>query len=501
MQLPRWEAKIWRNYNGRLVLALVAGLVFPFAFAPHNLWPISILALLVLYQSIQHTNQSWRIIGLCFAFAIGKFGVGTYWILVSLVSYAEIHLLLTIGLFTAVLLITGVLFSLLGLFTAKSRIAILNALVFASGLVVVEILLSLPWPLSFPWLHLGYALIDTPISIFAPLGGVWAVSFVGAFTAAALSHILSQRWYAAVGAILFWIPGLFLPERLTDDGDSLTVALVQGNVPIEDKWQQDSWRESLTKYKRLTNVASSAELIVWPESALPVETNLVADDIVDTVQELDGQLVFGALESTKVGGSIETFNVVVAFDQSKFSYFRKEQLVPFGEYIPLRRVFGSVLRPLGYPMSNLQSSKASQHPLQLGSISLGSAICYESAYPLLVRKRGLDADVLVVLSEDSWLGDTTGPWQHLQIARMRALELNRPVLRATNDGVTASINAKGTVVRRLPRYQEDVLVDSVILQEGHTFFAKYGVLPISLLIVLVLLSQLVFKSFDSRRNT
>lgn len=500
MRLPRWDGKLWQNHKGRLVLALVAGVVFPFAFAPFNLWPLAVLALLVLYQTILNANHTLQIIGLCFVFAIGKYGAGAYWIFVSLVSYADIHLLVAISLFATFLVLTGVLFSLLAVFATKSRFALLNAMVFASGLTVIEILFSLPWPLSFPWLHLGYALIDTPLSFFAPYGGVWAVSFAGVFTAAALCRLLSRHWYATVVAFFLWIPGLFLSSNQSDDGESISVALVQGNISITDKWEKDGWREALMKYIWLTDLSPLTDLVVWPESAVPVAANVVAEEIVRDFQDLDGRLIFGSLESVNEAGHVRTFNVGVAFDRGKLSYFRKEQLVPFGEYIPWRTVFGDVLRPIGYPMSNLQQGISGQSPLQVGDLKLGTAICYEIAYPHLVRRRVSDADVIVVLSEDSWFGETSGPWQHMQIARMRALELNRPLVRATNDGVTATIDADGSVLNQLPRYREDVLLDTVKLSRGDTIYGRFGLLPIALLIVVVLFLQTFSHRFAVSRQ-
>lgn len=487
--LRLWSG-IWKQKSTRLVVALASGAIFPIAFAPFNLWPLAVIALLVLHQTLLRSLGTWQIIGVCFLFAIGKFGVGAYWIFVSLVSYAEVHLLVAIGLFTTFLVLTGTLFTVLGFFTTKSRNTTLNVLVFASGLAVVEVLFSLPWPLSFPWLHLGYALIDTPLKIFAPMGGVWAVSFVGAFTAAALSHSLNGHWHALVVAVVLWCPGLFLTMSQPDGGESISVALVQGNISMSDKWEHNGWRQSLTKYGWLTKMASSADLIVWPEAAVPVDAYELEEDIFNAVQSFDGRLVFGALESRKLASRSEVFNVVVSVDQGTFSFFRKERLVPFGEYIPLRTVLGEFLQPVGYPMSSLTPSTNAQGLPRVGDLTIGPAICYEIAYPHLVRRRVSNADLIVVLSEDSWLGDTIGPWQHLQIARMRALELNRPLVRATNDGVTATVDANGIVQNQLPRYREDVLVDSVLLPRGTTLFARFGLLPIALLVMIVLLLQM-----------
>ncbi|MCY4129291.1 MAG: apolipoprotein N-acyltransferase [Gammaproteobacteria bacterium] len=501
MQFERWWRRIWQRNSVRLVVALASGAVFPVAFAPFNIWPVAVLALLVLHQILHRAQGTWQIIAVCFLFAIGKFGVGAYWIFVSLVSYAEVHLSVAIGLFVTFLVLTGTLFTVLAFFTTNSRNTTLNALVFASGLTVVEVLFSLPWPLSFPWLHLGYALIDTPLKIFAPMGGVWAVSFLGAFTAAALSHSVIGRWHALVVAVVVWCPGLFLSVSPSVDSEATSVALVQGNVPLADKWEKDGWRNSLVKYIWLTEMSPRTDLIVWPESAVPVDAYALEEDIFNAVQNFDGHLVFGALESRKLAGRSAVYNVVASVDQDGFNFFRKERLVPFGEYIPLRNVLGRFLQPVGYPMSSLTPSTSVQALPRVGDLTLGPAICYEVAYPNLVRKRVSNADLIVVLSEDSWLGNTTGPWQHLQVARMRALELNRPLVRATNDGVTATIDANGLVQNQLSRYREDVLVDSVLLPQDTTFFARFGLLPIALLIVIVLLVQLISQRSNPPQNT
>ncbi len=239
------------------------------------------------------------------------------------------------------------------------------------------------------------------------------------------------------------------------------------------------------RYVRLSDGVAQVDLIVWPEAAVPADIRMVEKEVWNAAQALDGRLVFGAMETVVAHGGRATFNVAAGLAEGELSTFRKERLVPFGEYIPLRDLFGEVLRPVGYPMSSLAPSTGTQEPLQVGGRTLGSAICYEIAYPQIVRRRARDTDVLVVLSEDSWLGDTIGPWQHLQIARMRALELGRYVVRATNDGVTAIVDPAGVVVGELSPNQVDVLVGTVFAAKGETIYGRFGLVPISTLLLLV----------------
>ena len=480
--------------------ALGAGCAFPLAFAPFGLWPVALVALLVLHQTIHSVAGRLEAIARCFLFGAGKFGVGAYWVLVSLDQYAEITVALSVGLFLAFVVVTASVFSLVGLFAVASRSAVLDALVFASGLCIVELSLSMPWALSFPWLHLGYALIDTPLSVFAPFGGVWAVGFAGAVTAVAIGHALRRRWAALAVAAALWCPGLIFQPSGPEPDEAIAVALVQGNVPLEEKWGRRSWESLLERYITLSGSAGDADLIVWPESALPIDVRGIGSEIATASQRFDGRLVFGALESATVRGSLATFNVAATLTGGELSAFRKERLVPFGEFIPLRGLFGRALRPLGYPMSSIEPSVGQQAPLQLGGRSLAVAICYEVAYPQIVRRRTSDADLIVVLSEDSWLGDTTGPWQHLQIARMRALELGRDLVRATNDGVTAIVDSGGTVVAALPRYEADVLLGAVTPRQGETMFSRFGLLSMTVVILLVLVADWLVKGMGPYRK-
>lgn len=464
------------------VACLAAGCLFPFAFSPYGFWPVALASLLVLHAVI-HGVSRHRALARCFLFALGKFGVGAYWIFVSLNDFAGLSPAAAAAWFATFLVLASALFSLVALFAMSTRFAMIDALVFASGIFVVELALSIPWALSFPWLHTGYALIDTPLSFFAPLGGVWAVGFAGAFSAVALGLASKGRWGSLVVAATLWCPGLLVDEPVAQ-AEPYTVAVVQGNVPLEEKWGSGAVESSLDRYLRLSD-GLDADLVVWPESAVPVDVGLLEGLVPEAARELDGRLVFGAFEDGRVDGTWATFNVAAAYENGAVSVFRKERLIPFAEYVPLPGLFGEVLRPVGYPMSALQPSSGKQQPLRIGERTLAVAICYEVAYPTMIQRRVRGTVLIVVLSEDSWLGDTAGPWQHLEIARMRALETGRHLVRATNDGVSAIIGPTGDVVGTLPRYTETVLKGSVASATGETVFGRFGLLPMISLLLLI----------------
>ena len=468
-------------------LALAGGMIYPLAFSPYEIWALALASFAALYVAISGTVGRWEAAIHCFLFGIGKFGVGAYWIFVSLYSYADVSVVLAATLFLTFLIIVSGIFSLVALFVVSTRYRILDALFFAAGVSIVELALSMPFALSFPWLHLGYALIDTPLSSFAPLGGVWVVSFIGVLSGVAIGQAVKRRWENFGFATVLWVVGFVLPTTSWEEGEEISVALVQGNVPLEAKWEAESWESLLAHHLRLSQRVSNVDLVVWPESAIPANIREIEQQVLSSAEELDGRLVFGTFETMPAGSEGASYNVVATFAQGEISTFGKEQLVPFAEYIPLRNVFGTLLQPLGYPMSSLAPQSGSQPPLRLGDTTLGVSICYEVAFPHIVRRRAQGAELLVVLSEDSWLGDTTGPWQHMQIARMRALELGKYLLRATNDGVTAIVDPSGSIKGTLDRYRVDVLRGRVARIDGRsTVYARFGLVPFAVLILLVI---------------
>ena len=481
---------------------VLAGGLFPLAFSPYGFWPIALASLLVLYATIHGVRSRSKALARCFLFALGKYGIGAYWILVSLNDYADLPSAIAATWFATFLVLASALFSLVALFAVSTRFAIVDALVFASGIFVAEVALSIPWAMSFPWLHTGYALIDTSLSFFAPLGGVWAVGFAAAFTVAALGQAWKGHWVPLLVAAPLWCPGLLFSNGSPNgSGEPFSVAVVQGNVRLEDKWRLGATVSSLDRYLMLSDGLEDADLVVWPESAVPVDVRLMQGRIPEAARELDGRLVFGGFEEALVDGNAAIFNVAAAYENGNLSVFRKERLVPFAEYVPLPRPFGEVQRPRGYPMSALTPSSGTQEPLRIGGRTLAVAICYEVAYPQIVHRRARGSDLIVVLSEDSWLGDTTGPWQHLQIARMRALELGRYLVRATNDGVSAIVDPNGHVVGMLPRYESAVLTGTITSSRGETFFGRFGLLPMITLALLVAGADWIARTLNQDNST
>jgi apolipoprotein N-acyltransferase len=344
------------------------------------------------------------------------------------------------------------------------------------------------WALSgFPWLSLGYAMTDSPLKGWAPVFGVYGVSWAAASIAVSLNVLLmpavpaARRMIAlAVLAMLIVTPALLGRYDWTrKTGLPLPIAAVQGAVPQGQKWQPKSLDATLSRYSDLTAQAWGARLIVWPEAALP----FLAGDIQDYLQNLQQQ---GRAHHADFAIGLVTFrketkkfyNGLLVLNDAGQSWYYKRHLVPFGEYFPVPAFVRSWMRLMSLPYDDISAGGDDQPVLSAAGQKLGLTICYEDAFGSQQLKSLREATLLVNVTNNAWYGDSTAPHQHLQIARMRALEAGRYLIRAANDGITAVIGPHGEIVARLPQFQPAVLRAEVQPMTGLTPYARFGNYPV-----------------------
>lgn len=253
------------------------------------------------------------------------------------------------------------------------------------------------------------------------------------------------------------------------------VALVQGAVPQEIKWQPEQLQETMRLYYGLSRPFwKNVELVVWPETAIPAFTHQIGD-YIDLLREtaiaFDAPLVAGLATSDSASGRY--YNSLLVIGEQEDIY-HKRHLVPFGEYLPLKSLLGPLLDFMQVPMSDFSPGEAGQPLLAVGSLRAGVSICYEDVFGEEVIEALPEADFLINVSNDAWFGDSIAPHQHLQMARFRALETGRYMLRATNTGITAVIDQHGRVVGRSPHFAPDVLVTEMRLFSGSTPYVFTG---------------------------
>lgn len=470
--------------TGAALLALGAGAAFPLGLAPFDWWPLSLAAATALFWLLCRANPRPLLTG--WLFGAGKYGVGASWIYVSIHVYGEAPALLA-ALLVAVFVAGMALFHAAAAWVyvrLRPPGPVMAAVAFAAVWALTEWLLT--WFLTgFPWLFAGYAMLDTPLEALAPLGGVLLVGFGTVLTAACLVQWRSRA--ALIVAALPWLASWAVANvTWTTPEERHRVALVQGNVDQATKWDEASRAGILERYARLSGPAWDRDVVIWPEAAITLPLHMAGDFLSDMADRAEGALVLGIVIGEWSPDGARWYNGAVSVGDGDGRY-AKRRLVPFGEYVPFQSVLRGLIRFFDLPMSRTVPGDAEQPLLRAGSASLAMAICYEIAYPELVRASAGEADALVTISNDTWFGASIGPRQHLQMARMRALENGRYVLRATNNGVTAIIDAYGRVVDALPQFEQGVLTGEVTGMAGTTPFGRWGTVGVVGPLALVLM--------------
>ena len=490
----RQSSALWPSI-GRLVLVLAAGAVLPFAFAPYGVYPIALLCLGILFWSWDGTACKTAVM-MGALFGLGMFAHGVSWIQISVHQFGIPLYSFSIAVTAAFILLMCAYPALCGYLVsslpAPHRCARI-LLLYPAAWTVTEILRGSLFS-GFPWLLVGYSQVDSPISAFAPLAGVYGVSFIAALLAASVLVLLRgcTAWRAVALAVLSGIVvaviALDTVRWTSAAGDPKRVALIQGAVPQAIKWNRSHRQSSIELYTHLSEPHWGKSMIVWPETAIPA----FPQEVPETLAALDGRakasgtsLLVG-MPTGEPSGEHGYYNSVVQFGRDTGRY-DKRHLVPFGEYLPFDRWIRPLTTSLHIPMSNFSAGGLEQALLSADGYAVGVSICYEDAYAGEVARALPHAKVLVNVSNDAWFGDSIAPHQHLQIARMRALETGRYLLRATNTGISAIIDDRGRIVAASRQFVADVVSGEMIPRTGSTPAAKYGITAIATLCISILL--------------
>lgn len=474
----------------------VAGLLLPLAFSPFDLFPLAVLSPALLFV-LWHEASPGRAAFRGFLFGLGMFGVGVSWVYVSMHHY---------GNMPAPLAGLAVFLFVAGLSLYPALLGWLQARLFPKpGLWHPVFVLPSLWVLfewtrgwfltGFPWLHLGYSQVATPLAGYAPWFGVYGVSFFCALSAGLLAagartpEKFLKHFFPLL--VLIWAVGWIAGKAawVQPANKPLQVTLIQGNVPLDSKWQSGSRRAIMDRYLALSMQAPRSDLIVWPESAIPAMLDEIDPAYLENLQRLGRaaktDFVLGVVERDR--NDRRYYNSVISIGPSPGIY-RKQHLVPFGEYPPLDPLFRWLMRNLQIPMSDFSAGPPDQPLLVAAGQKIGVSVCYEDAFGEEVIRALPQASLLVNVSEDAWFGDSFAPHQRLQMARMRALETGRPMLRAANTGPSAVIDHRGEVLARSPQFQVHALTVTVQPMQGATPYVRFGNWPVVSLLVLMALA-------------
>jgi apolipoprotein N-acyltransferase len=492
----------WRGYWPQRLAALLAGAALTAAFAPHDLWWLAVLspaALLLLWRWAPTAREgAW----LGWLYGIGLYASGTWWLYISIRVIGQAPFPVALLVMAALVLLMAAYQAGLGYIVVRwlqPRTVSGALLQVPAAWVIIEWWRG--WFLSgFPWLSLGYSQTDSWLAGLAPVGGVHLISLVlimgGGALVTLLRHGSLWRPVALVALVLPWTAGLALRNvQWTEaSGAPLSVAILQGAIPQELKWLESKANEQhiLDEYAALHDSALGARLIVWPESTLPDLANYYSNylgGIWSSARRHGSSVLMGVMRAEARGRGEEpiAFNSLLALDADEPAFYDKRHLVPFGEYFPVPQWVRDWLRLMNLPHLDFMPGGADQPPMTLAGQKVAVSICYEDAYPQQLRGATAQSSLLATVTNDAWFGRSGARYQHLQIARMRALENRRYLLRAANDGVSAIIDPEGRVVGSAPEFKAAVLRGMVQPRMGMTSYLRFGDWPILGLATLVML--------------
>ncbi|MGI9311233.1 MAG: apolipoprotein N-acyltransferase [bacterium] len=505
-------------------IALIAGAVSALAFAPFGWWPLGLIGLAVLFDLWRsRRGAAWY----GFAYGVGLFGAGTLWIYVSLYDYGGMAP--AMAALCVLLLVLGLALAPAGAGLAQAWLAARFASVSPSARAMV--IMPVAWLLfewlrgwllgGFPWLTAGYAMLDTPLAGWAPLGGVYLVSLLTLITVGVVLTMLrgflpttqtARRTARANGLAasllaLCWLGGAWLPSmpalQSAPRGEAITVAIIQNNVPLTAKWDRAQADRIVADYLAQSARHADADVVVWPEAAVPAYLDAMPPEFARRLRAHPADFLFGALTRQRSDDEWRAFNSVVAVgdarEDDRVAVYHKRHLVPFGEFLPLPWLFRPLLRTLQIPMSDFTAWRRPQSPLRAAGTDFAVSICYEDAFPREWRDQVPRAGVLLNLSEDMWFGDSLAPHQRLQMARFRALESARPMIRASNNGLSAVIDRRGEVVAIAPQFARATLSLEVQPRIGATPYIRHGDAP-ALALALLLLATTLARALSRGRR-
>ncbi|CAD6507540.1 apolipoprotein N-acyltransferase [Candidatus Profftia tarda] len=493
-------------------LALILGAVGTLSFSPYDFWPAAIVSVFgLLAITLNRDTKNTMILG--FLWGMGFFGTGIQWVYLSIEKFGgmptTINILLVIIL-VSYLSIYPMLFSgLLNYFWPHSNVW---RLVVAAPAVwhLTEYFRSYIFT-GFPWLQFGYSQIDGPLKGLAPILGVETVTYLLITISGLLLLSASNRKVipaiTAISLLLFSLPLRKIQWYQNQDYKSVNVRMVQGNIDQSIKWDPKFLMTTLQSYlEKSFSCLNQNTIIIWPESSIS-DTERNQNNFLVILDRLfrshHSSLITGIIHDRESAFGTKYYNTVIVLgDQEDYLYenknrYNKHHLVPFGEFLPCKHLLRYLAPLFNLPMSSLSRGDYIQPQLSVQGYKITAAICYEIVFGEQVRANFLsNTDLLLTVSNDAWFGHSIGPWQHFQMARMRALELGRPLLNSTNNGITAAVDASGNIISKIPQFERQILDVTMVPTTCLTPYSRFGYVPLWLLTFMMSIIAL----FVGRKN-
>lgn len=508
--------------NKQYWLCFIAGLSLVLAYAPFSQWYLTLFVPAIVFYHLakKPPKQSAKLLGV---FAFGWFASGISWVHVSIDQFGGLPLIVSLGLMLFLCLYLALFPALAAYLTAYfSNKKQLNLWLIMPFWLISEYLRSVVLT-GFPWLSLGYSQINSPLANFAPLIGEVGITALVilinvSFVKIALTLKKNNKKALAVPvSIIFIITGLSFSlakvNWVQTTGETTKVALVQGNIAQSIKWAPEQEWPTMLKYLDLTRVNYDADIIIWPESAIPAMEPAVQDYLSTVNQSAllnNSAIITGILnynfESKEYFNSLIVLGSKQDEDEQGYYYnhnnrYSKNHLLPIGEFVPFQEILRPIAPLFNLPMSSFSRGDYVQHNLIANNLHILPLLCFEIVFPhQLAANLTQQTNILLTVSNDAWFGNSHGPHQHMEIARMRALEFGRPLLRSTNNGITAVVDHHGDFIARIPQFEEGVLKTEVALVIGETPYSQSPRLILLLMIVIPLITVTLLQVREKREQ-
>jgi len=485
-------------------MALVSGFIQALAFdssfdsAWRYLSPLaSLLSLSLFIGTIAHLKPTKALV-FSYLFGLGTFAWGLNWIYISLLDYGGASLVFAILSNIAVICYLALYWSAAGyLITRLGHTANQRFLLAAPVIALLEWLRSV-FLIGFPWLSIGYAWVDTPLAHIASYGGVFLLSFMVLLWIAAVHLKLARRHKACILTALFIITLLLcIPHRVKPARDEVSVALLQGNMPVITEYSDNNMRKNIETYTELTDSVLQQsipfDIIIWPEAAIPyffVQVPDLRKNMLREQQQRHFDFISGSPRIDLTNQAVYNSIFLQRYSDQNIEqaqFYDKHHLLPFGEYLPFRRIFGFFKNYVDIPMSDFRSGPLTQPPFTTATITFAPSICFEAVDGDKIRRNALHAGALLNISNDAWFGHSKAQTQRVNIARLRAVENHKYLVRATNNGISAIINSKGKVVKTITPFTRGYLLAKIVPYHYITLYTRYGDKPWVFVFVLMII--------------
>ena len=464
-----------------LTLNILLGAMASMALAPYNIWILMLIALALFFTMSAFLEKKSTIFLACLALFISYNFLNLDFINYVMQDFGQLNVVvssLILILFSAYLSLPYAILSALALYLSKTKDNVLLLFFLPAAFLIADIIIYYLFT-GFPWNYVGYSAINSPLKAYAPLIGVLGINLCIYLMSAALAlAVLRKFYFLPIAAVILVFAVIMQGAQYTSKGKDYAVALVQGNIKQELRWDLDTRSQIIQTYLNLSkDLLTQKNLItIWPESALPVykETeNYLINYLQQTLKEHNSYLITGIQSLNE--NRLKAYNSILLLDGNSEQLYHKSHLVPFGEFVPFEDLLRPLARIFNFPMSSFDKGTHLQENFKINDLYFINAICYESIFSNIIKDNNhKDSGAILMLSNDGWFGNSRGPYMHLAISQMRSLEIQKPMLRVTNNGISAIIDQQGQIAQSLERNQALSLTTNFTSYTDNTPYAIIG---------------------------